>query len=145
MYCPITINSSWKTPSEILVEIDFLCSSDYVTFQWSTNTRFYILFYFDTSDTENDRLRFSGTSLSLTWRVLIPLSASRLSGMTTAALCSNNLPGVVLKKEEEFLLNWHGNFKVVDKSFWIRFVVISHRDPPLKETVRFRNCRCRLL
>lgn len=47
--------------------------------------------------------------------------------MAAAALCGNDLPGVVLEKEEEFLLNGHRTLKVVDKSLWIRFVVISHR------------------
>ena len=55
--------------------------------------------------------------------------------MATAALCSNDLPGVVLEKKEEFLLKGHRTFKVVDKGLWIWFIVISHSDPPLKESL----------
>ena len=81
---------------------------------------------------------------SPTAREFIPLSASRLTGMAAAALCGNDLPGVVLEKEKEFLLNGHRALKVVDKSLWIRFVVISHRRPLPQETVRFGS-RCHRL
>jgi hypothetical protein len=35
--------------------------------------------------------------------------------MATTALGSNDLPGIVLEKEEEFFLKGHRTFKVVDK------------------------------
>jgi hypothetical protein len=55
------------------------------------------------------------TSLSPTGRGFIPLSTSRLAEMATTALGSNDLPCIVLEKEEEFLLKGHRTFKVVDK------------------------------
>jgi len=43
------------------------------------------------------------------------MSTSRLAEMATTALARNDLPGIVLEKEEEFLLQGHRTFKVVDK------------------------------
>jgi hypothetical protein len=41
-------------------------------------------------------------------------------------------------------LKWHRSLKVVDKSLWIWFIVISHSDPPLEESLCFGSC-CRIL
>ena len=61
------------------------------------------------------RLTFSSKITSPTGRGVHPRSTSRLAEMATTALASNDLPGIVLNKEEEFFLKWYRTFKVVDK------------------------------
>jgi len=46
--------------------------------------------------------------------------------MATAALCGNDLPDVVPEQEIEFPLKRHRPLQIIDKGFWVRFVVMPH-------------------